>query len=797
MTFRAFLLGLRLYLVCLAEALGRRGRAVAPLNLRRLLVLFLGFPLFLLWQLLHWLGFALDEIFFRGYRKVAIREPLIVTGIPRSGTTFLHRELARDEQDFTTFRTWEALLAPSVTGRRLVLAIAWLDRRAGRPLERGIDWLTRRLAGRLAHIHEVGMAAPEEDYLALLPVAGSFILVLLFPASRHIWQLARFGDMPARDRAVLLDYYEACLKKHLYVRGGDRRLLSKNAAFGAWVGPLSERFEDARFLVCLRDPEVALKSQLSSLEGGMRALGTLDAAPTFGRDFGDTIAHLYAQLAQARRTLPPERLAIIDHAELIERGDEVLEHALRQLQIPRTPALDAVLAQVREQTRAHQSGHRHRPPPEALAEATQRMQSVRECHQALVEGRTPPELPEPAEAVLKPRAADQPRGDEEQGETAVESTSADAEASTVEVAPRLADLRVAIFSDALPERNGAGSYYEDLVPQLAPHLGGIRMFRPAVRRRLWWLTLPLPGDPTQKLILPNLFRIRRAFRAFDPQLVIAVTPGPFGLLGLSLARRQGSTFLSAFHTHFEGLVTLYGDTWFFRAARRYLEGVNRRLFRHSAAVLVNNEGLVQTVRDLGAQRAPVMGTPLSAAFLDTPPKVHSGGLGRILFAGRLAPEKNLPALIEAIKARPELEFVLAGDGPLYKELAQLAERCANLRLTGWLDRPDLRAEMDAADLLVLPSHMETFGTVALEAMARGRPALVAEAAGIHRWPVLEDALFVFHSDQSLADALAQLEERAPEDWHEHAEAARLAAETLNRQTIEQWLRLLETHGHAC
>ncbi len=355
-------------------------------------------------------------------------------------------------------------------------------------------------------------------------------------------------------------------------------------------------------------------------------------------------------------------------------------------------------------------------------------------------------------------------------------------------------LRVAIFSDALPARNGAGAYYEDLAAQLGPQLGELILFQPVVKKRLLHFALPLPGDSTQKLITPNVLRIHREFHALRPDLVISVTPGPFGLLGLWLARRSGAGFLTAFHTHFEGLAKLYGDTWFFRLAHWYLVQVNRILCRNSDSVLVNNSSLNATVESLGARRVDVMGTPLSRAFLDTPIVPPTENLRQVLFAGRLAPEKNLPAILDAVKALPDIRFVIAGDGPLRSELEREAQLLPNLRLTGWLERDALRAEMDAAGLLILPSHMETFGTVALEAMARGRPALVAANAGIHDWPLLKDSLFTLGEGESLAQVLHQLSELPASTWQEKAAAARRAAETLNSHTISQWLDFVERYA---
>jgi glycosyltransferase involved in cell wall biosynthesis len=367
-------------------------------------------------------------------------------------------------------------------------------------------------------------------------------------------------------------------------------------------------------------------------------------------------------------------------------------------------------------------------------------------------------------------------------------------AATASDPPDPRTLRVAVFSDSLPERNGAGAYYLDLAAQLRPELGGMMLFQPAKRRRFLRLALPLPGDATQKLITPNVFRLWREYRAFRPHLVVAVTPGPFGLVGLALAKRHRTAFVTGFHTHFEELVRLYGDTLFYRVCHRYLIGVNRFLLARSDAVVVNNRGLIPVVESLGARQVEVMGTPLSRAFLDVPPVPPPTKLERVIFAGRLAPEKNLEAVVAAAVAHPGLHFVLAGDGPLRREMEQAAARLANLELTGWLERDALRAEIDRASLLLLPSHFETFGTVAFEAMARGRPALVSANAGILDWPLLRPALFAVGGDETLATALGRLLALPPEEWAEKAGAARAAAQQLNHETIVQWAAMVSRHA---
>lgn len=364
-TLLTLLEGLGHYLGWWARALVAGRRARAPLRPRRLLLLLFGMPLFLLVQAVHTLCLLLDELLFPGYRRMAVQEPLFITGLPRSGTTFLHRTLAVEADRYTTLTTWEALLAPSILQRRLIRALARLDGLLGGPGRRGLTALGRRLGGPLEAIHEVGLNAAEEDYLLLLPAGGCFILLLAFPDAPGLPALGRLD--PTMDRSVdrsmtpgrrrrLLRLYRGLVQRHLYVDGGERRLLSKNAAFGGWVEGLRETFPDARFLICIREPGTALSSQISAVSGARALFGTTVDGTAFQRLFldlfGDTLAHLAATV----RGWPPERAAIIDMGDLRRAPATTIATALIQLQIAPSARLCGALAGL---PRGQHSHHHH------------------------------------------------------------------------------------------------------------------------------------------------------------------------------------------------------------------------------------------------------------------------------------------------------------------------------------------------------------------------------------------------------------------------------------------------------
>jgi hypothetical protein len=287
-----------------------------PGTLRRRGLLLLFVPAFLLVQTLHWIGFLLDELLFPGYRRVEVREPLFVVGLPRSGTSFLQRVLALDTDRFTTLRLWELLLAPSVTERRLWMGAAAADRVLGRPGFRLLRWLERRGMEGMDAIHAVSLSDPEEDFLLLLPVFACFLLVVPFPYHREIWKLARFDQLPERERSPLMGFYRRALQRHLYLAGPQKTLLSKNPSFTPFLRSLLESFPDAKVLCCVRDPAQVVPSQLSSLRPAAALFGYRLDEPSLRDRFVDLLGFYSRHALEVLPSLPESRQAFVSMEEI-------------------------------------------------------------------------------------------------------------------------------------------------------------------------------------------------------------------------------------------------------------------------------------------------------------------------------------------------------------------------------------------------------------------------------------------------------------------------------------------------
>jgi len=352
-----FLISSKRFVIMAIAALTRSPDGRATLGVRRVLVM-LGFlPVFALTQGIHWLGFLLDEILYRGYRRIEVRAPLFVLGVPRSGTTKLHEVLARDDH-YTTFSAWECLFALSVTERRFWRALGRIDALIGGPAARALAWMERRVFASLDDVHAMSLRTPEEDYFALMPILSCFILFLPFPAAEHVWRMGRFDSaMPERERRRILDFHHACLQKHLYVHGPHKRLLSKNAAFAPLALSLAQRFPDARFIVCVRDPSQTVPSQLSSIESGLAVFGVPTNSTRIRERLVDQLAFYYQNLDVLAHSQPRERCAVITLPQIKAGLSDTMTGVYRQLGLPLSPAFARVLDAETGGARRYRSSH--------------------------------------------------------------------------------------------------------------------------------------------------------------------------------------------------------------------------------------------------------------------------------------------------------------------------------------------------------------------------------------------------------------------------------------------------------
>ncbi len=351
-------------------------------------------------------------------------------------------------------------------------------------------------------------------------------------------------------------------------------------------------------------------------------------------------------------------------------------------------------------------------------------------------------------------------------------------------------LRAAVFSDAARNRNGVGSYYEDLSEHLGDLLGTLQLLAPdhSHQGELVGISWPLPGDATQRICLPRVRAISARIGAIAPHLIVVATPGPFGLLGAAIARRRRLPLIVGFHTRYEALVDIYWSWLSRRVSAHYLETINTLLFRAADVVLVNSTEMAEVAGTLGARTVQMVGTPIPRAFIERAARPRSE-IRRVLYAGRLAPEKNIHAVLDAAAALPDLEFEIGGDGPLRELVEARARDLDNLTVLGWLSRDQVADALDRADMLVLPSKVESFGTIALEAMARGALVLVSSSCGIVRWPSLAKAVFTIQDNETVAGAISRIAQVDPRLRSEKCRQGRIAAKELNDSTISGWLEV--------
>jgi len=109
----------------------------------------------------------------------------------------------------------------------------------------------------------------------------------------------------------------------------------------------------------------------------------------------------------------------------------------------------------------------------------------------------------------------------------------------------------------------------------------------------------------------------------------------------------------------------------------------------------------------------------------------------VLFLGRLTRQKGPAFFLEAAHlvhaARPDVRFLVAGDGDLKSRLVESSAvngLARNVFFTGFLAPEDVERAYAAADVYVMPSVSEPFGIAPLEALSLDVPVIVSRQSGV-------------------------------------------------------------------
>jgi glycosyltransferase involved in cell wall biosynthesis len=285
------------------------------------------------------------------------------------------------------------------------------------------------------------------------------------------------------------------------------------------------------------------------------------------------------------------------------------------------------------------------------------------------------------------------------------------------------------------------------------------------------------NDTGFSLALPDFGMIDDAIDAFAPDIVHSHHPFLLGNDAVRAARLRKLPLVFTHHSLYEHYT-------------HYLPGDSETLHRFAIALATSYANLCDHVIAPSGSLAAI----LHARGVTTPVTTIPTGIDISRFAGmdglafrsslgipeqafvighvgRLAAEKNLPFLVDAVtgymKANPDARFLLIGQGPAEEEIvnhfaaAGMSERLHRL---GVLRQERLAQAYRAMNVFAFASKSETQGLVLTEAMAAGVPIVALDGPGVRDVMVDgENGCLLFEETVSAFDqALASIADASPE-----------------------------------
>ena len=345
--------------------------------------------------------------------------------------------------------------------------------------------------------------------------------------------------------------------------------------------------------------------------------------------------------------------------------------------------------------------------------------------------------------------------------------------------------RVAYFPDSFHEVNGVAhtsrnfmAFAERLkLPFLCVRAGGrAQAFEQAGELRTLelsrgWASVGIEKDLAfDALFWRHASTIRRELERFQPDVIHITGPSELGMFGAYFAWKLNVPLAASWHTNVHeyagrrmNWLTKYLSEKQGIATEQGIEAgalhVTSRFYRLAKVLFAPNDELCKLLEKATGRPCYLMQRGVDTELFSPALRSRREDDGSFVmgYVGRLSIEKNVALLIGverelAAMGIDEAHFVIVGHG---SEETSLRAALTRADFAGVLRGAELARAYANMDVLVFPSHTDTFGNVVLEALASGVPAVVTGDGG-PKFIVREGKTGFIAADEAFPSAIARL-----------------------------------------
>jgi glycosyltransferase involved in cell wall biosynthesis len=159
--------------------------------------------------------------------------------------------------------------------------------------------------------------------------------------------------------------------------------------------------------------------------------------------------------------------------------------------------------------------------------------------------------------------------------------------------------------------------------------------------------------------------------------------------------------------------------------------------------------------------------------------------------GRFCTQKGFDILLQAMRLIPDvnLHLNMGGSGGESATLHALAQGAMNIKFWGTIDH-SIPAFLAAADVVLIPSRWEPWGTVCLEAKAAGKPIIASDVDGLSEQVQACGLLVPPNDPRSLAAAIRTMADAPVHQLKTWGHNARASVDMAWERYLDQWRSLL-------